>query len=67
MAIWKTKWGWRAEFEFRGERIIAKGFFKYKEEAREWVKNKKKTLKELLGRSSSLGRRDITFWFLAQR
>jgi len=37
MAIWKTKWGWRADFLLNGERIMAAGFFKYKDEARQWI------------------------------
>ena len=46
MSIWKTKWGWRAEFMLNGERIRAKGFFQYKNEARQWLKNEKERLKK---------------------
>ena len=45
MSIWKTKWGWRAEFMLNGERIRAQGFFKYKDEARQWVKDEKERVK----------------------
>jgi hypothetical protein len=46
MSIWKTKWGYRAEFMMNGERIRAQGFFKYKDEARQWVKDEKERVKE---------------------
>ena len=45
MSIWKTKWGYRAEFMLNGERIRAQGFFKYKDEARQWVKDEKARVK----------------------
>ena len=45
MSIWKTKWGWRAEFMLNGERIRAQGCFKYKAEARQWLKNEKERVK----------------------
>lgn len=45
MSIWKTKWGYRAEFMLKGERIRAQGFFKYKDEARQWVKDEKERAK----------------------
>ena len=69
MAIWKTKWGWRAEFVENGKRIMAKGTFKYKDEAREWVKEEKEKLKTSPLKSSSNGENeeDISFWFLAQK
>jgi integrase len=44
MTIWKTKWGWRAEFVHKGRRIMARGTFKYVDEAREWVKSEKEIL-----------------------
>jgi hypothetical protein len=46
MSIWKTKWGWRAEFMLNGERIRAQGFFRYKDEARQWIKDEKERVKE---------------------
>ena len=53
MSIWKTRWGWRAEFMMNGERIRAKGFFQYKDEARQWLKDEKERLKkEVRGPSS---------------
>ena len=66
MAIWRTKWGWRADFIFRGERVIAKGFFKYKDEARQWVKNEKTKLKESQKNPSSHDR-DLHLWTLSQK
>ena len=65
MSIWKTKWGWRAEFVFRGERKIHKGFFKYKDEARQWIKEEKETLKSQ-ERSSSPDK-DLSVWTLSQK
>jgi integrase len=53
MGIWKTKWGWRAEFMLNGQRIRAKGFFKYKDEARQWVKEEKNLVKEQAKEPSS--------------
>jgi integrase len=55
MSIWKTKWGWRAEFMLNGERIRAQGFFKYKDGARQWVKDEKARLKEEAKGPSSAG------------
>ncbi len=66
MAIWKTKWGWRAEFMLNGERNRAKGFFKYKDEARQWVKDEKKRLTENQKRYSSQDK-DLALWTLAQK
>jgi site-specific recombinase XerD len=66
MAIWKTKWGWRAEFMMNGERIRAKGFFKLKSEARQWVKDEKKTHTEIQKRYSSKDK-DLALWTLTQR
>lgn len=66
MGIWKTKWGWRADFIFKGQRIIAKGFFKYKDEARQWIKKEKKRLKEKPAKSSSQDK-DLSLWTLAQK
>jgi integrase len=70
MAIWKTKWGWRAEFVQEGKRIMAKGTFKYKDEARQWVKEEKEKLKTSPSKSSfneEKQEQDISFWFLAQK
>ena len=53
MSIWKTKWGYRAEFMLKGERIRAQGFFKYKDEARQWVKDEKERAKGLAKKPSS--------------
>jgi integrase len=53
MSIWKTKWGYRAEFMLKGERIRAQGFFKYKDEARQWVKDEKERAKGLAKEPSS--------------
>jgi integrase len=66
MGIWKTKWGWRAEFMVKGERLRATGFFKYKDEARQWVKNEKKRLTENQKRYSSQDK-DLAIWTLAQK
>ena len=66
MAIWKTKWGWRADFTQNGKRIRAKGFFKYKNEARQWVKDEKKRLTEDQKRYSSQDK-DLALWTLAQK
>lgn len=65
MSIWRTKWGWRADFLFRGERIIHKGFFKYKGDARQWIKDEKKALQNQ-EKSSSKGK-DLSFWTLSQK
>ena len=66
MGVWKTKWGWRADFILKGERVIAKGFFKYKDEARQWVKNEKTKLKESQKNPSSHDR-DLSLWALSQK
>ncbi|WP_054030889.1 tyrosine-type recombinase/integrase [Desulfatitalea tepidiphila] len=66
MSIWKTKWGYRAEFMLNGERIRAQGFFKYKDEARQWVKDEKERVKENQKRYSSQDR-DLGVWSLAQK
>jgi integrase len=66
MSIWKTKWGYRADFLLNGERIRAKGFFKHKGEARQWVQDEKKRLKDNQQRFSSSGK-DLAFWTLAQK
>ena len=65
MTIWKTKYGWRAEFVFKGERIIAKGTFKYKDDARQWEKDEKERLKSLRSRSSQ--NRDTSLYTLSQK
>jgi len=67
MAIWKTKWGWRADFIFEGERIIAKGFHKYKDEARQWIKDEKESRKSQQRSSSRDKEKDLSFWTLAQK
>jgi integrase len=66
MSIWKTKWGWRAEFMLNSERVRAKGFFKYKNEARQWVKDEKTRLTESQKRYSSQDK-DLSLWTLAQK
>jgi len=66
MSIWKTKWGWRAEFMSNRERVRAKGFFKYKNEARQWVKDEKARLTENQKRYSSQDK-DLSIWALAQK
>ena len=66
MAIWKTKWGWRAEFVQEGKRIMAKGTFKYKDEARQWEKEEKKRLKENPEKNSSQDK-DLSLWTLSQK
>ncbi len=65
MTTWKTKWGWRAEFVYKGKRILAPGFFKYKDEAREWVKREKEKLKSQ-SKYSLQGKKDLSFWSLSQ-
>ncbi|MGV7224063.1 MAG: tyrosine-type recombinase/integrase [Nitrospinales bacterium] len=65
MTIWKTKYGWRAEFVFKGERVIAKGTFKYKDDARQWEKDEKERLKNL--KNPSLRDRDTSFYTLSQK
>jgi len=57
MSIWKTKWGYRAEFMLNGERIRAQGFFKYKDEARQWVKDEKTRVKKEATEPSSPDRK----------
>jgi integrase len=74
MAIWKTKWGWRAEFVLNGKRVMAKGTFKYKDDARQWIKDEKKKLKEEKviekkeedSRSSSQDK-DTSYWYFSQK
>ncbi len=66
MAIWKTKWGYRADFMLAGKRIRAKGFFKYKDEARLWIKNEKERLKENQRRFSSQGN-DLSLWGISHK
>jgi len=65
MTIWKTKYGWRAEFVFKGERIIAKGTFNYKDDARQWQKEEKELLKNL--KNLSFRDKDISFYTLSQK
>ena len=66
MAIWKTKWGWKAEFMFKRKRYRAKGFFKYKDEAKLWVKREKDRKKATHQMGTSLGE-DISLWTLSQK
>lgn len=68
MTIWKTRYGWRAEFVLNGERTMYKGTFKYKDDAREWIKEEKAKLKEQkeIPKSSSQDK-DTSFWFLSQK
>jgi integrase len=65
MAIWKTKWGWRADFMLQGERVIAEGFFKYKDEARQWIKDEKESRKSQ--KKSFSHDKELSFWTLAQK
>jgi len=65
MAIWKTKWGWRADFVFQGERITHKGFFKYKDDARQWIKEEKENKNNQKKYSSQ--DRDLSLWTLSQK
>ena len=66
MTIWKTKWGWRARFIKKGRYHTAKGFFQYKEEARQWAKDEKKKVGENL-KKSSLESKDISLWAISQK
>ncbi len=66
MSIWKTTWGYRADFLLNGERVRAKGFFKLKGEARQWVQDEKKRLKDNHQRFSSSDK-DLALWTLAQK
>lgn len=59
------KWGWRAEFTLKGKRHHAKGFFKYKDEARQWVKDEKELQKTIHQRLFS-NVNDLSLWALAQ-
>ncbi|MFH2064726.1 MAG: site-specific integrase [Pseudomonadota bacterium] len=63
MAIWKTKWGYRAEYMDQGKRIRAKGFFKYKSEAQQWVKSEKENQKN---NQSTFSQDDLHLWKLSQ-
>lgn len=65
MGIWKTKWGWRADFMIKGKRYRAKGFFQYKDEARQWIKEEKKRAKENLENPFSRNE-DLSLWSLTQ-
>jgi integrase len=68
MALWKTEWGWRAELMMKGERIRSKGFFKYKDEARQWIKEEKTRLKADLKNSSLTDKeKDQSLWSLSQK
>jgi len=68
MAIWKTEWGWRAEFMVKGRRVRAKGFFQYKDEAREWIKEEKARIKEARNKYSLRDKEhDLNLWSLAQK
>lgn len=64
MAVWKTKWGWRAEFEHRGERVRAKGTFRYKDDARNWVREEKKRIKD---KKRSSPANDLMLYDLSQK
>lgn len=67
MTIWKTRWGWRAEFVHRGRRVMARGTFKYKDEAREWVKKEKDKLMENANDLPLEGDNDISFLNLSRK
>jgi integrase len=45
MSIWKTKWGWRAKFQHKGQDILGPGYFRYKAQAKAWVEDEKRRLK----------------------
>lgn len=62
--IWKTKWGWRAEFEHKGERIMAKGTFQYKDDARNWIKKEKEKIKS---KKRSSPAKDLSLYSLSQK
>ena len=49
------------------ERVRAKGFFKYKDEARQWVKDEKASLKSQKRSSSQDREIDLSFWALTQK
>ena len=66
MAIWKTKWGWRADFLLNGERIMAAGFFKYKDEARQWIREEKERRRNLEKSFSQDKGKDLSLWTLAK-
>ena len=65
MSIWKTKWGWRADLIFKGKRVIAKGFFKYKDDARTWIKEEREELKNPTKPSSH--DEELLLWTLSQK
>ena len=65
MAIWKTKWGWRARFMFEGRTIRAKKFFKYKSDAKTWIDNQKKILTEKRGGLSTKNK-DLSLDYLSK-
>ena len=65
MTIWKTKYGWRAEFVHKGKRVMAKGTFRYKDDARQWEKDEKERLKSQSKASSR--DRDTSFYTLSQK
>ncbi len=66
MSIWKTEWGYRAEFMINGQRISAKGFFRYKDEARQWINQEKARLKNQPQKSSSNADSLKSLWDLSQ-
>ena len=50
-----------------GERIMAEGFFKYKDDARQWIKDEKESRKSQKRSSSKDKERDLSLWTLAQK
>lgn len=64
MSIWKTKWGWRSELMHKGKRIRAKGFFQYKDQARQWIEDEKDRLKN---QKPSFSPDDLSYWRLTQK
>lgn len=65
MTIWKTKYGWRAEFVHKGKRVMAKGTFRYKDDARQWEKDEKERLRNQPRLSSHA--KDTSFYTLSQK
>ena len=49
------------------ERIMAEGFFKYKDDARQWIKDEKESRKSQKRSSSKDKERDLSFCTLAQK
>jgi hypothetical protein len=50
-----------------GERVMAKSFFKHKDEARQWIKDEKEEWKNRKRSSLKDKETDLFFWTLAQK